>query len=174
LSQVTELFNKLVHERENQDHIAELREAKTTLEERVRGNDNMLLEIRNGKASAEKREDDLRSGNDRLVEELTKLRDTALTTKKGSGPMAELQSLVMKWTSTNSSLAESLQRIEGKDRKLQGQEEHIQSLSEKLVQARAGQQKAEEETQRLSGRLAESAETASRGKVQLVSPFFKF
>jgi chromosome segregation ATPase len=164
LSQITEQFNNLVSNSENQDQIGELREAKNTLEERVRGNENMLSEIRNGRASAEKRETCLRDGNDKLLEELYTLREMALTPKKDSGPMIELQQLFMKYTSTSSALAECRQRIEVKDQKLQGQEEQIRTLFEQLDFAKVEQHKSNEEVETLSRKLAECADTAARGE----------
>ncbi len=173
LSQVTEQFNTLVHDSDHQDQITEMREAKKTLEERVRGNENMLVEVRNSRVSAEKREYDLRAGNEKVLTELAKLREMALTTKKGSGPMTELQQLSMKWTSTNSLLAESLQRIEGKDQKLQGQEEQIRILSDQLGLAKAQQEKSVEEVQKLSKTIIDSADAANRKEGRLVSAELK-
>lgn len=171
LSQITAQFNTLVRNSGNQDHIAELLEAKNTLEERVRGNENMLTEIRTSKVSAEKRETYLRAGNDKLLEELCTLREMALTPKKDSGPMTELQQLSMKYTRISSVLAESRQRIEVKDQKLQGQEQQIRTLSEQLDQVKAEQQKSTEEVRELSRRLTERADTAIREEGQLVSAF---
>lgn len=169
MSQITDKFNMLACSLGNQDQIAELREAKITLEERVRGTENMLMEVRNGRTSAEKRENDLRAGNGKLVDELAKLRETALATKKGSGPLNELQSLSMKWTNTNSMLAESLQRLERKDEKLRSQEEQIRALSDQLGHANAEQQKSVEEIQALSQNLTESLDKAGQEKGHLVS-----
>lgn len=168
-SHITEKLDILASGLGNQDQIMELREAKNTLEERVRGNENMLVEVRNARTSAEKRENELRAGNARLVDELAKLREIILTTKKGTGPMNELQSLSMKWTNTNSMLAESLQRIEGKDQKLRSQEEQIRDLSEQLGHAKAEQQRAVEEIQEMSDRHRESLKTVQQEKEQLVS-----
>lgn len=169
LSEVTEQFNALIRDAGDQDQIAELREDKKTLEERVRGNENMLIEVRTGRVSAEKRENDLRAGNARLFDELAKLRDMASTTKRGTGPMVELQPLLMKWTSTNSLLAESLQRIEGKDKRLQGQEEQVRTLSDQLSQSKTDQQRLLEEVQNLSKKLAESVDATNREEGQVVS-----
>ena len=168
MTQITERFDTLVRNTVNQDQLVELREAKTALEERFRGNENMLMEVRNGKMSAEKREDDLRAGHNKLMEELAKLRDMAFTPKKGHGPMTELQQSLIKWMSTNTLLAESLRRIEEKDQKLQGQMEQIQILSEQLGQAKAEQQKSIGDIEELSRRLTESVVTADREKSYLV------
>lgn len=162
LFQVTKQFNSLVRTFASQDQIADLREAKKTLEERVRGNENMIVEIRNERASAEKRETCLRDSNDRLLEELCMLREMALTPKKDSAPMIELQQLVMKYTSTSSALAESRHSIEDKDQKLQGQEEQIRTLSEQLDSAKAEQHKSIDEVNELSRKLRDSADTATR------------
>jgi DNA repair ATPase RecN len=162
LSQVTEQFNTLVRNSANQDQIAELREAKNTLEERVSGNENMMMELRNERTSAEKRETCLRDSNDKLLEELCTLREMALTPRKDSAPMMELQQLVMKYTSTSSALAESRQSIEGKDQKLQGQEEQIRTLSEQLDSAKAEQHKSLEKATELSRKLRDSAGAAAR------------
>jgi chromosome segregation ATPase len=169
LSLITERFNTLVRNFGTEDQILKLRETKNTLEERVRGNENLLAEVRMGKASSEKREIDLKAGNEKLVEEFAKLREMASTTRKNSGPMIELQSLLMKWTSTNSLLAESLQRIEGKDQKLHAQEEQIRSLSDQLSHAKANQQNSVEELQKMSESLAEHADASNRKEGQLVS-----
>lgn len=129
----------------------------------------MILEIRGGKASAEKRESDLRAGNEILIEEFSKLRETALTMKKGSGPMVELQQLLMKWNSTNTLLAESLKNVEAKDKKLHDQEDQIRGLSDQLGQAKIEQQQAAEQIQRLLTTIKEHTDAASRDEEQLVS-----
>jgi hypothetical protein len=162
LSQVTEQFHSLVPTSANQDEIAELREAKKTLEERVRGNENMIVEMRNERVAAEKRETYLRDGNDKLLEELCTLREMASTPKKDCPPMIELRQLAMKYTSTSSALAESRQSIEGKDQELQGQEEQIRTLSEQLDSAKAEQHKSIEECKELSRKLQDSADTAAQ------------
>lgn len=173
MSQITEKISNLVRDSNKQDQLAELREARKTLEERVRGNEDLLLEVRNGRASAEKRENDLKAGNDKVMAEIAKLREMALTTKKGSGPMEEFQSLLIKWTSTNSLLATSLQRLEHKDQKLQSQEEQIRSLSDQLGQAKADQEKSLEGIQELSQRLGEGVNNGNREKEQLVCAFLQ-
>lgn len=173
LSQVTEQLKTLVHESANQKQIAELEEAKIRLEERIRGNVALFTEIRNGKAAAEKREDDLKASHGKIVDELARLRETALASKKSAGTSIDHQTLLMKWTNTNNLLAESLQNIECKDQKLQAQEEQIQSLSAQLSQERDEQEKSAEEIQRLSERLPERSDQVIRAKEQLVRPFIR-
>jgi uncharacterized coiled-coil protein SlyX len=169
LSLITSQLDTLVHDNGNEDHISELREAKVSLEERVRANESMLMEVRSSKASAEKREDLLRTGADKLLEEMAKLREMALTPNKGSGPAPELQKLLIKWTSANSLLAETQKRIEVKDQKLQSQEDHIRSLSGLLTEAKATQLKSTEEIQSLGKKLTEIENTASSEETQSVS-----
>jgi hypothetical protein len=173
LSQITEQFNTLIRNSGTEDQMVKLREAKNTLEERVRGNENLLAEVRIGKASSEKREIDLKAGNDKLVEEFAKLREMASTTKKNSGPMIELQSLLMKWTGTNSLLAESLQRIEGKDQKLHAHEEQIRGLLDQLSQAKADQRNSVEEIRKMSESFTRRDDASNRKERQLVSAEFR-
>lgn len=175
LSQITKHLNELARDSTNQDEIAELRETKKLLEERVRGNENMLMEIGKGKVSAEKREEHVRAGNDKLLDELSKLRELALTAKKDSGLMDQLQNqfqnLLIKYTGANSALVETKQKIDSKDDMLQAQEQQIQSLSDQLHQARVDQQNLVEEIQELSKRLSEHADTTNREERQMVSAF---
>ena len=168
LSHVTQQLSALVPDDENQDKVARLREAKISLEERVRANENMLLEVRSGKASAEKREDLLRTGTDKLLEEMAKLREKALASSKGSGSASELQPLLMKWTSANNLLAKCQQQIELRDQKLQSQEDQICSLSDQLTQSKATQALSMEEIARLGQRLAEREKIASSDMTQIV------
>ena len=171
LSQISQHFNELARNFTNQNGIAELRETKKLLEERVRGNENMLMEIRKGKVSAEKREEHARAGNDKLLDELSKLRELALTAKKDSGLMKQLQNLLIKYTGANSALVETKQKIDGKDDMLQAQEQQIQNLSDQLGQARVDQQQSVEEVQELTKRLLEHADTTNREERQMVSAF---
>ena len=127
------------------------------------------MEIRSGKASAEKREEYLRAGTDKLLEELAKLRGVALTPKKSSGPVSELQALLIKWTSANNLLAESQQRIEVKDQKLKNQDEQIRSLSKQLTEAKARQENSKGEIARLCERLTQMENSANWEGKQLVS-----
>lgn len=168
LSQITTQLTSLVHDFRSQDQSAQLREAKATLEERVKANENMLLEIRSGKASAEKREEYLRVGTDKLLEELAELREAALTPKRSSGPTLELQTLLIKWTSANKLLAESQQRIEISDQKLQKQDEQIRSLSNQLTEAIVGQENSNREIASFNERRTEMENMNWEGK-QLVS-----
>lgn len=170
LSQISKHFNELAHNFTKQGEIAELRETKKLLEERVRGNENMLVELRNGKVSAEKREEHSRAGNDKLLDELSELRELALTARKDPGLMKQLQNLLIKYTGANSALVETRQKIDGKDDRLQAQEQQIQSLSGQLGQARADQRKSVEEVQQLSKRLLEHVNVTNREEGQMVSP----
>ncbi|ERF74563.1 hypothetical protein EPUS_00693 [Endocarpon pusillum Z07020] len=169
LSQITQHFNELARDSTNQDEIAELRETKNLLEERVRGNENMLMEIGKSKVSSEKREEHARAGNDKLLDELSKLRELALTAKKDSGLMQQHQNLLIRYTGANSALVEIKQKIDGKDGMLQAQEQQIQSLSDQLGQARVDQQNLVEEVQELSKRLLEHVDTTNREKQQMLA-----
>jgi type I restriction-modification system DNA methylase subunit len=165
-------LNALVDNAGNQHDIAQLREARTTLEERARGNENMLNEIRQGKAAAEKRETDLRTCNNKLLEELAKFREIALTPKKSSGPMMDLQTLLIKYSNSNGLLAESLQRIEAKDQTLRTQEDQIRTLSDLVNESKSQQERLMGEVQKLSEKLAENVDSVSREGRQLVCAIF--
>ncbi len=170
-SQITKRFDELARDSTRQDEIAELQETKKLLEERLRGNENLLVETRNGKVSAEKREEHARAGNDKLLDELSQLREFALADKKDPGLMIQLQNLLIKYTGANSALVETKQKINGKDEMLQAQEQQIQSLSDQLGQARADQRKSVEEVQELSKRLLEHVDAINREERELVSAF---
>ncbi|KAF7505224.1 hypothetical protein GJ744_001153 [Endocarpon pusillum] len=169
LSQITQHFNELARDSTNQDEIAELRETKNLLEERVRGIQNMLLEIGKGKVSSEKREEHARAGNDKLLDELSKSRELALTAKKDSGLMKQHQNLLIRYTGANTALVEIKQKIDGKDGMLQAQEQQIQNLSDQLGYARIDQQKSVEEVQELSKRLLEHVDTTNREERQMLT-----
>jgi hypothetical protein len=169
LLHITGQLNTLVSASGNRDQITKLQEDKARLEERIRVNESILAEVCNGKDSAEKREKSLRADGDKLVEELARLRDVALTTKKGTSPATDFQILLMKWTKAHSLLAESRKSLEGKDRKLQSQEERIRTLSDQLSQAEMECQKSVEEMHTLSKQHAEAAHTANQEERRLVS-----
>lgn len=172
LSQVTQQLSALVPDVANQDEVSQLREAKISLEERVRANENMLLEVRNGKASAENREDLLRTSTDQLLEEMAKLREMAFAQSKSSGPASDLQSLLIKWTSANNLLAKSQQQVEVQNQKLQSQEAQICGLSDQLAQSKATQALSVEEITRLGQRLVEQEKVASSDIMQPVRKIF--
>ena len=135
-SMISREFAALEQRDGQQEMMIHLREAKATLEERVKGLQTVLVEVQNSKESSERREAILTASNERLVDEVAKFRETAVQLKQDPGQMVELQSLLVKWTSTKNSLAECRRELESKEKTAEEQETKLRSLSDELAVTR--------------------------------------
>ena len=140
VAQITDLLGSFRTTPAQEDQLARLREDKIRLEEQLKSSENIMLEIRETRASANARESHLRNTTDGLLNELQVLRKQPVAIQKPLPHLDERNMISMwqmKYTTLSQQLTSSEERASLRETEVRRGQEEVKKLREQLEKVQA-------------------------------------